>query len=111
MPSGMHHYHRRKRVHVRHGRYPSRNKWKNFMDCLIYLVAVLGPLVAIPQIWKIWIEKSAVGVSVFTWGAFIVGSFIWLIYGAIHKEKPIIVTNILWIIMEALVIGGIVVYS
>lgn len=110
MASGMHHYHKRRRVSVE-GKKDSGDRLMNLIDKLIYFVAVLGPLVSVPQIWKIWVERNAAGVSVFTWCAFVVGAIIWLFYGFIHKEKPIIVANILWIIMEVLVIVGAVVYG
>jgi len=55
---GLHHYHKRKRE-----KFPVSHKWKRFMDKAIYGVGIFGPLMTLPQIGKIWIEKNASGVS------------------------------------------------
>jgi len=80
------------------------------MDSIIYIVAVAGPLIAIPQIFKIFIDKNASGVSGITWSAFLIGAFFWLVYGIMHKEKPIIVTNLIWILMTAIIVFGTFIY-
>jgi len=72
--------------------YPHPNKWKRLMDKLIYFAGVLGPIMTIPQLSKIWVEKNASGVSALSWGAYGVGACFWIIYGFMHKEKPIIIT-------------------
>ncbi len=107
---GLHHFHKRKRIHVKHEKYPHPNKLKNLMDRFIYVVVFIGPLFTIPQIYKIFVEQNATGVSVFTWGTYSLGSFFWLMYGVMHKEKPIIITNILWGIMNFSVMVGAVMY-
>jgi len=35
--------------------YPHPNKWKRLMDKLIYFAGVLGPIMTIPQLSKIWV--------------------------------------------------------
>ena len=107
---GMHHYHTRKRIHKKHESYPSKNKWKRIMDKVILGVAVAGPIMTIPQLLKIWVEKNATGVSVISWAAYLVLSVFWLIYGVMHKEKPIIFSSVLWIILQILIVIGILIY-
>ena len=111
MVSGLHHLSKRKRIHVNYEKYPHPNKWKGLIDRLIYIVAVVGPLLTIPQVCKIWVEQNAIGVSIITWISYLIGGIFWLIYGLIHKEKPIIFANIIWIIMEITIIIGILVYG
>lgn len=111
MASVLHHVHKRKRVYLVGEPYPHPNKFKRMMDWLIYFVAVLGPLVAIPQVLKIWIEQNASGVSIISWGAYLLGSIIWITYGLIHNEKPIIISNILWMIANIFIVIGIFVYG
>jgi len=110
MQSGLHHFHKRKKICDKNAELGS-NKWKDLMDKLIYVAAILGPLLTIPQIMKIWVDKNAGGVSMITWVAYLIGGIFWLIYGIMHKEKPIIIANILWILMEILVIIGIWIYG
>jgi len=107
MASGLHHYHKRKR----NVKYPSENKWFRLMDKIIYIVAISGPLMTLPQVFKIWIEQSAAGVSVISWCAYFLGGFFWIVYGFMHGEKPIILANLLWLIFTSLIIAGVVVYG
>jgi len=111
MVSGLHHFYKRKRIHQKHEKYPHPNKYINFMDKIIYFVAIMGPLMTFPQLWKIWVEQVATGVSIFTWVAYFLGSFFWLVYGVTHKEKPIIITNILWVILTIAIVVGIWMYG
>jgi uncharacterized protein with PQ loop repeat len=125
MASGLHHFHKRKRKLKGKStsqlgspkklkspyETPSRNKLKGFMDTIIYIVAVLGPLIAIPQVLKIWHAQDATGVSLITWVGYLAGGFFWLTYGVLHKEKPIVITNTLWIFVQIFIIVGIVRYG
>lgn len=78
----------------------------SFIDRGVYGVGVLGVLVIIPQILKIWIDRDINGVSIITWIGFLIGAFFWFFYGLIHKEKPIIFTNLAVMIADLLVISG-----
>ena len=108
---GLHHFHKRKRMSEKGEPYPNPNKWKRLMDKLIYFVAIFGPVMSIPQILKIWLHKSAAGISEITWSSYLLISIFWLIYGAMHKDKPIIFANILWIVINTIIIIGVVVYG
>tara|TARA_Y100000310_G_scaffold246052_1_gene251159 strand:+ start:1788 stop:2132 length:345 start_codon:yes stop_codon:yes gene_type:complete len=108
---GLHHFHRRKRIHQKHEPYPHPDKWINFMDKAVYVVGAIGPLMTLPQIIKIWFEKDASGVSLISWVGFLSYAIFWLIYGIMHKEKPIIFAYIFWITFQTLVVVGIIVYG
>lgn len=82
---------------------------KKFINKFIYFVGGFGVVVIIPQVIKIWINNEVEGVSLTTWGGFLIASFFWLIYGLIHKEKPIIYTNAVVCILDFLIILGIII--
>jgi len=109
--AGMHHLHKRKRIYVKKEPYPHPNKWKRWVDDTAYVVGVLGPIMTIPQLTRIWIEKNASGVSVITWGAYVIGAFVWLVYGIVHREKPLIATYILSVIVYIVIVIGILSYG
>ena len=109
--NGLHHFHRRKRIYINHEPYPHPNKWKRLMDKLIYIVGIIGPIMTIPQILKIWIDKNAAGISVITWFTYTIISIFWLIYGMMHKEKPIIFTSFLLFIFDAFVVVGAIMFG
>jgi uncharacterized protein with PQ loop repeat len=108
---GLHHIHRRKRIYVKHQPYPHPDKWKRFLDKSAYFFAVFGPVMTIPQALRIWIGKDASGVSPISWSAYLVVAVFWLTYGIVHKAKPIIFTNCLWIVFEIMIISGTLVYG
>ncbi len=107
--STLHHIHKRKRVHQNLEPYPSKNKLKRFFDKLVYVVVFAGMIMTFPQIYNVWILKLVEGVSVLTWGTYVIGNIIWLMYGFLHKDKPIITSNIIWMIANASVAIGVLI--
>jgi len=79
---------------------------EKIMDKLVYIAALFGIVAIIPQLAKIWIDRSVAGVSIITWVGFLFGSLFWMIYGIIHREKPIIVTNGLYVVIQFLIVLG-----
>ena len=72
---------------------------------LAYAVGVGGNIAVIPQIIKAW-ESDAPGLAILTWVLFIAIGFIWLAYAIQHKQKPLIVAQIVSISCNMLVVGG-----
>ena len=70
------------------------------------IVAIAEPLMTVPQILQIYVSHNT-GVSLATWTLYLIASLVWLVYGVKTRNKPIIITDILWIIMEAAVIVGV----
>jgi len=111
MREALHHFHVRKRIHEKHESYPHPEKWKRRADKLIYVVGILGPIMTIPQVWKIWVEKTAAGVSLTSWASYAVLACVWFAYGYMHREKPIMFNYAIWIFLDILVVIGIVLYG
>jgi len=109
--SGFNHLHKRKRISQKHEKYPHPDKWKNLMDKFVYAIAIIGPFITLPQVIKIWINQNAIGLSVFSWTGYSLAAGFWLLYGVIHKEKPIIFANITCLVMNLAVLIGAVIYS
>lgn len=76
------------------------------VDDLSYLAVAVGIIMTLPQVLKIWIEKTGEGVSVITWVSYTLLGVFWIYYGIIHKEKPIIVGNILGLLLNLAVVIG-----
>ncbi len=106
-----HHYHVRKRVHQNLEPYPHPDKWKNLLDRMIVFIGISAPIMTIPQLFEIWANKSAESVSLISWSWYLVAAVVWLIYGIVHKEKPLIVTYVGWIVIDILIVAGILIYS
>lgn len=76
-------------------------------DKLIYIIAILAPLMTLPQLYKVWTGNHVQGVSIYTWAAYAAISLIWVIYGARQRMMPIICTNGLLLIVDFLVVLGV----
>lgn len=78
---------------------------------LMYAVAVGMPLTDIPQLIQIYSTKVATGLSASAWIMYAAFGVVPLLYAISNKLKPLIISNILWFIVDALMIYGIFRYS
>lgn len=111
MTEGLHHFHRRKRIHEKLEPYPHPNKWKRLLDKIIYFVGIFVPIVTIPQLLEIWVNKNASGVSLISWSGYLIAVSFWFLYGIAHKEKPIIFSYGLLVVMDFFVVLGIIFFG
>lgn len=65
--------------------------------------AIFTTISFFPQVVKIWKTKSTQDISLVTFLVFCIGAVLWLTYGIMLKDIPIILTNFL-IIIQALII-------
>ena len=89
---------------------PRKTPYIVFLDKLTFVAGVIGPFTVLPQIYTIFSTQSAAGVSATTWALIFVVTLPWVFYGLAHKEKSIIVSFILWEIMNATVFVGALIY-
>lgn len=90
---------------------PKKTPYIVFLDKLTFVIGIIGPFTVVPQIYNIFSTKSAAGVSAATWALIFAVTFPWVLYGIAHKEKSIIVSFILWEIMNATVVIGVLLYG
>lgn len=89
----------------------SSNKKRILINSLIIPVAIIQPLMTVPQIVAVFTNKSARDVSIATWITFDVASIFWFYYGLVHRERAIIITQSLWLIVQTTLILGILLYK
>ncbi|NCP67432.1 hypothetical protein GW756_02010 [bacterium] len=107
----LHHYNMRQRGQRWRLFHAQPDKVKLATDRLVYFVGAVGPVMTLPQLYTIWIEQNAAGVSIVTWSAYIFTAAFWLTYGILHQQKPIIFTHTCWISIHILMVIGILMYS
>jgi uncharacterized protein with PQ loop repeat len=88
-----------------------QRKPKDTLDILVYFATFVTPLFEVPQAVSIYSSKSAANVSILTWIFFLVADVVWLGYALHHKIRPLIVMYILYMIVEAGIVAGIILYS
>lgn len=88
----------------------NKSQQRQLIKRSVLAVAIIEPVMTIPQIYEIWYRKQAMGVSTVTWSLYIGAAFVWLLYGIQLKDKPLIISSSLWIVTEAAVVAGTLFY-
>jgi uncharacterized protein with PQ loop repeat len=89
----------------------SRRRVARAINSAMAAAAIIHPATAAPQVIKIYETHNAVGVAPLTWLGFMAIGTVFLAYGLLHKIKPMIVTQVLWFVMDAVILTGVVLYS
>jgi uncharacterized protein with PQ loop repeat len=98
--------------HYLHKKQSGRTNYnKAPIDYIVAFFMLLSPLFELPQAVDIYRNHSANDVSLSTWSLFFIASVAWLVYGIRNRLKSIIVVQIIYMIIEATVVVGIVRYS
>lgn len=88
----------------------TKPKHSSLIDRIVLFVAIAEPLMTIPQVYQIWSSRSATGVSPLTWLGYLLAAITWLVYGIKTKDKPLIVSSLLWAVTEGLVLIGALIF-
>lgn len=77
----------------------------NLSTIVGYAAGFLTTVAFIPQVVKIWKAKSAKDVSLPTFVAFTIGVALWLTYGILNQEMPIIVWNAVTLLLAGAILA------
>jgi len=83
---------------------------KRALDVLIYPIAVVGPLALLPQVIKLYTTQDSGSLSLPTWLILGLLNLTWLFYGLVHKEQPIVLTNLILVVLNFSIVFGILLY-
>jgi uncharacterized protein with PQ loop repeat len=94
--------------HQSHNRLRKRTTTKNtLVDRVTYVVAIVEPIITIPQAATIFVHRTAAGISLSTWIGYEVLTFVWLWYAVAHKDRLIFLYQVLYFFVQtAVIIGG-----
>ena len=91
--------------------YKVLKKEQKQIDWLMLAAGIVGPLSALPQLVDIYRDKSAHDLSLISWSFFLVLCVIYFCYAIVHRIKPLIIAQFLWIAVYGLITLGIVIYG
>jgi uncharacterized protein with PQ loop repeat len=74
-------------------------------------MSIFTLLMTVPQVWTIWAGHQAAGVSVLSWGAYLLSAVLWFWYGLQQGDKNIYLPCIGWLALDSAVIAGAIVYG
>ena len=74
---------------------------------LIPALSVFTMAMTVPQVWAVWVERETSGVSLLSWGAYLVSALLWFFDGLQKRDRTIWVACIGWILLDAAVVAGV----
>ena len=84
---------------------------EKFVRRLAYFAGLAGPFTALPQAVSIWTLHQAAGVSFWSAVGFTTVAGIWLTYGVVLREGPIVLSSSLWVILDLAIVTGVLRYG
>ena len=76
----------------------------SFIIYIGFLAAILTTIAFLPQVIKTWKTKKTEDVSLITFSILCLGVFLWLVYGLIIKDFPLIVANGITLILVFIIL-------
>ena len=74
-------------------------------------LSVFTMLMTVPQVLTIWVGGNAGGVSLVSWVSYLIGACLWFVYGLQKQDKTIYLACIGWVLLDAAVVTGVIVYG
>ena len=84
---------------------------ETFMSRVLGGMSVFTMLMTIPQVWTIWIDHQATGVSVISWSAYLLSAILWFAYGLRKRDRNIYLPCVGWVGLDAAVIVGALIHA
>ena len=78
---------------------------------LLGSLSIFTMVMTVPQVLTIWVSHRAEGMSMLSWGAYLVSAAVWLWYGLQKRDKNIYLPCVGWIALDCAVIAGAVIYG
>lgn len=83
---------------------------KTSFDRVLYAFSIITILMTIPQVLSVWMNRSAEGVSIITWSTYLVSACVWLVHGLKQRDPTIYRACLAWIVLDASIVVGALVY-
>jgi uncharacterized protein with PQ loop repeat len=87
------------------GAHPAQGK--DLLERSLPVLSIFTMLMTVPQVWTIWAQGDARGVSLLSWGAYLLSACLWFFYGLRKRDKTIYVACIGWVLLDAAVVAGV----
>jgi uncharacterized protein with PQ loop repeat len=81
------------------------------LEKLLRGMSAFTMLMTLPQVLAIWVAGDARNVSLFSWAAYLLSAGLWFVYGVRKRDRTIYVACIGWILLDAAIVVGVLVYG
>jgi uncharacterized protein with PQ loop repeat len=74
-------------------------------------MSIFTLLMTVPQVWTIWVSHQAAGVSVLSWGAYLLSAVLWFWFGLRQGDKNIYLPCVGWMLLNGAIVVGALIYG
>jgi uncharacterized protein with PQ loop repeat len=89
---------------------PDRSAALSGLEKVLRAVSIATMIMTVPQVLSIWIGRDAGAVSLVAWASYLFAACLWFVYGLRKRDKTIYLACLGWIVLDAAVVIGIIVY-
>lgn len=83
----------------------------NYIDLIGLLAGICVTVSVIPQIIKVWKTKRVKQISLLTFSVLTFGVAVWIIYGFLKNDMPLIITNSISLLLNLIMIYFLINYE
>lgn len=88
-----------------------KNTDTTFVDRATYVVAIVEPIITIPQATTIFVHHTAAGISLTSWFGYEILTVVWIWYAHVHKNRLIMIYNLMYFVIQTVIIFGGIIYG
>lgn len=70
-------------------------------------MSVFTMAMTVPQVWSVWVDRQAAGVSLWSWSAYLLSAVLWFWHGLRQGDKNIYIPCVGWVALDLGVITGV----
>lgn len=89
----------------------TRESSERFIKKGTTIFATITPFTTIPQLTTIWVDKNVSGISSVLWITFLLNSSFWFFYGFLNRDKIVYISNLVWVLIDTLILVGLFTYN
>ena len=84
-------------------------KGADTLEKLLPVLSLFTMALTVPQVWTVWVDGNTSGVSLLSWGAYLVAACLWLVDGLRKGDKTIWVACVGWVLLDGAIFLGVLV--
>lgn len=77
------------------------------LERVLPVLSVFTMVMTVPQVWSVWAQGRTEGVSLLSWGAYLLSACLWFFYGLHKRDKTIYVACVGWVLLDGAVVAGV----
>lgn len=66
--------------------------------------AICTTVAFIPQVWQSWRSRDLSGISLPMYGIFTTGVALWMVYGYLNQDYPVLIANVVTLLLAGIVL-------